>query len=492
MAKNKSLVPLQGTGKTLWGESGARMDGEEPSAAKHATGHVVQRAIGDEFNYLQYRAEEQLDAIVRERVASHYTQATAAQSRLQIATGRWDQDWGRVENANNYVDSSVSTAEFYDTCVAFNSLGEPLLLALDNSVQKIEVFNPRTGALLSTSDDLKDDLPSSGGSEVWKCYSMCTDGTSVYVFCTNTQPASDEHVVQAWDISTWNVKTNWPTTGTSLPGVGARSDNEQNDIIIANDTYLATANSWTAIVGAGGGTACISVLELADGTLGAGFSGSGDGTATYVITSLASDGTYLYCTSEVGGAYELSTAIITDPDNPAGSGGTGYPLALSTQGPHFIASCGDMIATSPNAAGTTATDVVLRSHNATTAALGQMSRGRDSSAGPLTGDKYIFQRCLDLTYDGLNLWLTIKVDSAGGTDPVCLLKIDAAKLMDKTTTSVPQIGDLTGSLFQMPVISASLKPTTFDGRDIWVISDWTGSVTHSGRLHRLPIALLRH
>lgn len=489
MAKNKSLVPLKQDGTTLWGENGNRMDGAEPSAAKHSTGFVVGRGIADEFNYTQYRAEEQLDAIVRERVASHYTQITAAQARFQIASGRWAYDWGRIENANNYVDSGVGTAEIEDICSAFNSFGEPLMLMLDNSVQKIEVFNPRTGVLLDTSNDLKLDLPSSGGSETWQTWMMCSDGTSVYVMCTDTQPGSDVHRVQAWDIATWNVKSGWPATGTALPGTGNRNRG-QNEIIIANDTYLATANSWTAIVD--NTTECISVLELADGTLGAGFSGSGDGTATYSILSLASDGTYLYCTSEVGGAYELSTAIIADPDNVAGSGGTGYPLALSTQGPHNITSCGDLIVTSTgSSAGAAYADIVIRTHNATTAALGSVARGRNAVTGDV-GDKFIFKECHDLTYDGFNLWLTVNIDSVAGTNPVCFLKIDVAKLMDIVADVDPHLPFITTGIFQTPVAAGSFKPTAFDGRDLWVASISGGGNPLSGKMHRLPCALLRN
>jgi hypothetical protein len=109
------------------------------------------------------------------------------------------------------------------------------------------------------------------------------------------------------------------------------------------------------------------------------------------------------------------------------------------------------------------------------------------------GDKWILKACQYLTYDGINLWITSRVDNTSGTDSVALVKIDSAKLWRLTVdTGVRRsLAELTPSVFATPVELKTDSPTTFDGRDVWAISNTDASGTTSGYINRLPLALIR-
>lgn len=486
MAKQKTLLPID----TIWGEDGDRMSGEggqpnPPSDSKRSTGHVRGFLKSDELNNNLYELGELAQMLISERAASYYDQVTPTQAKSQISTGLWEQDWGSVENSNNSVNSGDPNDTYRDCCIAFNTFNEPLLLALNNADSNIHVYNPRTLTFLTTSGALTDDLPS-GGGETWQFYSMCTDGTSVYVFCTDTNPASDTHAVQAWDISTWDVKGGWPATGRALTGVGTRTTNAGKDIAVVDSTYLAVCNSWTAQ--STSATACVELLQLSDGVIddaGAGDMGSG-----YSAQTVASDGAYLYVIADNAGSVQLATLTISDLTT--GSGGTGYPLAIGSNTNTKVVSCGSLIVTADGSDGAGASDIVIRVHNSSDAVLSYVLRGQNASGTPVTGDKYIYKSCTDITYDGVNVWFTSTVDNlSGGGDSVAVFKIDVGKLFPYLTDRYMNISDLTGCILATPVTESTWNPTCFDGRDLWFLTNKGALGTYSGYMHRVPLALLR-
>jgi hypothetical protein len=477
----------------VWSESGDT--GTPPDDTKIETGWVGgERAKMERLNYLQGRVEDRLNDIVREGVKGYSDHITTDEAKLAIATGLYaGDDWGNIRNTANNMYGGAATKAYTDLCVAFDpQTHDQILLVLDDTNKTIDVFDPRVGTLTTTSSALTDDLPSPTGT--WHVYSMCTDGESVYVFCTDTHGGADTHRVQAWNISSWDVKSGWSSTGTALSGSGTRSTTDGKDILIVSSTHLAVAESWTASVAATPATKCIELLTLAAGTIPAGASGAGQGdlgATGYNVKTMASDGVAILFIADDGTNVILGTATLADLT--AGTGGTGYPLSLGTDTDTKIIACGYLFITANgfSVPGFAATDIVLRAHTRSDATRDTIERGRNSASSAKVGDKWIFEHATDLTYDGLNLWITAQVNNAT-TDGVALVKIDIAKIWESDTDEVKQINDITNSIFATPIEPASYTPTTFDGRDIWFITNQAASGTLSGYVYRLPMALIRH
>jgi hypothetical protein len=336
--------------KYIWAQNTGSV-GEAPDDEKIQEGFVKELLEFERLNWIAQRHELAIDNIVTEVAKGYSDSLDASEAKFAISSGLFStDDWGGVKNSKNNVYGGATTKAYVDCCVAYNAqTNTPLLLALDNTNKKIDVFDTRAGTLIDTSDALTADLPTPGG-ESWQTYSMASDGTSVYVFCTDTGNSPNTHQVQAWDIATWDVKDGWPTTGRALSGTGTRRLQAGRDIIIASSTHLVVANSWTPI--SSSVTACMSALSLSDGSVTT--SGAGNGTAGYYINSVASDGTNVLFAHDNTTNAGLGTATLADLS--VGSGGTGYPLSLSTEINTHVISMGTMFASCNSVAGTAASD----------------------------------------------------------------------------------------------------------------------------------------
>jgi hypothetical protein len=415
---------------------------------------------------------------------------------LAISTGIWPDAWAMPQDAGNTI-SSGAAKKIRDLAVIFNADGNPRLLLMDETNTKIEVWDPRTllaATDYSTSDALTDDLPS-GGGEVWECISMCTDGTNVYGTFTDTNAAPDEHRLQAWIISSWDVKTGWPATGTALAGTGngpLTSDCRDSKVIVADSTHLAVSCGWTSVTAAG--DPAIQLFLMADGS--AVRDGAGDctlGGTYYPCEDLVSDGTNIFFVASTGAAVILCTATISDLT--AGTGGAGYPLTLTGAGETFARLCminSDTLVSIVSGSTFAAGDDVLQTHTSTDATLVKYVCGQDSQAVPVPGgETLIYSDCWSLCFDGINLWALTNSDN-GAAAQLTLVKTDVGQLNTLTTRQWTDIGkpyipgDNVGSLYNGRYLKC-----VFDGRDIWVILDPRNTQDYSGSIYRLPLALLR-
>jgi hypothetical protein len=251
-----------------WAESGAKTPA--PSDAKIQTGWVsgaeADRAYIEYFNYLQNRAEAAINRIIKERYNSFYEEASNPQA--MITTGLWDESWAVIGNSLNVMGNGPGK-DYQDMKVFFNSNNEPRIIVAENDTTKFEIWDPRTLAAATdyrTSDNIHDDLPVGVTGLI---QSICTDGTTVYATIIDTNAAPAEYYVQAWNISTWSVKTGWPATGRHLTPTG---NAHQFYIIMANATRLAIINNATTVTAAG--DPVIEIIDIDDGSILA--DGAGD------------------------------------------------------------------------------------------------------------------------------------------------------------------------------------------------------------------------
>ncbi len=478
----------------VWAESGDVTPA--PTDAKKAIGFLGgDQPTIETFNYLVKRLDDKVDEIIEERVNSFYEDAADPQS--MISTGLWDESWGIPSDTLNMIDSGVATSEYRDLAVIFNSDNQPRLLVLDNALTKIEVWNPRTLTLVDTSDDLTDDLPASGA--VWVCESMCTDGTSVYVTLKDTNASPDTHIIQAWDIATWDVKSGWAATGTALQGTGNTSGNtRESKVIIANATTLAVVCCYQAI--SADTDPAIQLFSITAGA--AGLDGAGDaptGTSATALDTICSDGTNIFFATYGTNVQSICSATISDPT--AGCGGTnfagGFSLGDSDKscmiqcGPDLIVDCIYPIST------VTSSDIILRTFNDSDADLEAIEVGQNSQSTPVVGNQYLLGHPIANCFDGVNVWVFGYIEF-GGNDGCALIKIDTSKLanVDRTTRQLPDIanGPFLVDVVNFPSGASNwiYQSCKFDGRDIWVNTEQRASQTNSGKIHRLPLALLRH
>lgn len=465
-------------------------------AAKKDDGLVGGDRISIEnWNALQNGVEQKINDMVEEGPATYYPDATDVNA--MITTGLWDDSWGLpIDTAN--VISGGATKQYIDMAPFFTADNEPRLPVLDATNNKIEVWNPRTLALVDTSDALDDDLPAIG-AEVWEPYSMFTDGTSVYVMLRDSNATPDTHQIQAWDIATWDVKTGWPTTGTALSGTGNTPHNSRDGkVIMASATKLATVSGWITI--ASSASTAISIIDITNGTIDS--EGAGDaptGVTAEAIDSICSDGTNIYFA--VRGATNLHVCTATIADPTAGCGGAGYPLSLGAGSSSHLTACGPKMITNPVSpiGGVTEADIVLYTHDSSDADLDQITVGQNTRGTPDVADGYLLGFPWDACFDGRSLWILGSINPTGG-DLAALTKVDVAKLFLFDTSEQRHYGDVvSGGPFIMPPDAEHpaggsnwiYYRCVFDGRDIWVNVEPRASQPNSGKLMRLPQATQR-
>jgi hypothetical protein len=204
----------------------------------------------------------------------------------------------------------------------FNKRAILMLCANDNSVH---VYDPNDMSLIDDSGALTG-LPS-GSGETWVAESMVCDGYWVYVIFKNTNVSPNEtHVIQAYQISDWSVRTGWPATGTILPGTGVNPDfptDNPCNMCFPKLGKIATINHWTLISVASTPPA-ISIIDTSNGSIDA--SGAGDAPGGHSFSSICGDGTFVYFGVEQGGATGyICSAQISNP--LVGCGGANYPYS---------------------------------------------------------------------------------------------------------------------------------------------------------------------
>lgn len=487
---------------TKWANSGTKT---APTGSKINTGWINDEQVPYEWlNWLQDRVEEKVNEVLEERLNSWYD--GASDWKHMVASGVWDDSWASANETGNTI-SAGSTKKIIDVAGYVNSTGESRLLLLDQVNTKIEVWNPRTLTSIRVSDDLSNDLPT-GGGQTWEVYSFCTDGTNVYAMFRDTNASPDTHQVQAWVISesssNWAIVSGgWGSTGQALTGTGNTSISGSRDgkIIVADDNNLAMFCGWNSITSSASAAIQIIAKDNSAGAYGAGDAPTG-GTFS-AVKDLCSDGTYIYFMA-IDGTNDLRLCSSTIATPTSGCGGTnfanpgGYTLASSYFG--TLTSCGpNMICTAIAGTSVTAGQDFLYVSNSGDADLQMFTYGRNAEASPLATSDYVMEAPLESVFDGINLWLYGKITPSGG-DMTVLVKIDTARLFTFDLNHDLQINDAIVGVYALPpdyeippagAANWTYVTCTFDGRDIWCNPEPRASQTLSGKVFRLPLALLR-
>lgn len=471
----------------IWAETGDKDPKFEPG--KHASGWVGgDKPYIEGLNYLQNRVEEKINDLAVEGVSSAYDGATAAQVQSMLMTGQWDESWGVTNDENNTI-SGGATKEYTDMGLWFDADGGPQLLVMDEGLTKIEVWDARLKTLTDTSHDLSTDIIAG----TWTAESMCTDGTYVYVTFYN---GSTVHHLHAWKISDWSVHTGWAATGTVLPGTGPVVGGDKKLITVANSAYLVTMNPWNSVTSAS--SAAISIINIATGVITA--SGAGDApTADSAYTSggICSDGTYVFFGATGSTSQYLCSASISSP--ATGCGGTGYPKTLAANVEiSTLVQCGPtmFVSLQYDSSGPSYLDTVLETHTASNVTGDYLTLGRNTSTPQYDGSTYVLYQAFSAVFDGINIWIWGCIDNLASTAKSgVLVKLDTGKLLQNDADETRQLSDL-ADVFMLPPdvdirVNQNAGVVVFDGRDIWVNPEYRPSVTLSGKIHRLPLALLR-
>ena len=454
-----------------------------PSTGKQDLGWVDNEQVPYEWwNWLQDRLEAKCNEIIEERVNSYYDGASDWQTMLQ--TGLWADSWGNGADSPNAIESGASK-ELKAMCPYLDSDSKPHVLVFDDVSHKVERWNTRSLALISASSDLTADLPS-GGGEVWECQDIATDGVYVYITFMDSNASPETHQIQAWKISDWSVHTGWVATGTALSGTGTGPNStRESRVVYASSSTLAVVCSWITI--SASSSTAIAILDITDGSILS--EGAGDcptGTSAYAY-DLASDGTNIFFLATGSGGAVSYTCSATIADPTTGCGGANYPLTHGTAGYGYITSAGPNLIVSTHVGGGVAFEKV-RTGNSTDADLTAILNGTNAPTEILENPRSI-------TFDGINIWIFGEINNNAGTDQFVLVKIDASRLASvdtNTTISMFEVSDCV-SLVGGPATADDVlwAEAVFDGRDMWVIAESRASQTNSGKIWRLPLALLR-
>lgn len=476
-----------------WASTGTKTPA--PSDEKIQTGWVKgERVPMEYFNWVLARLDDKVNRLIREKIDSFYTDA--ANPAKMLTTGIWDEDWGSSIGAQNYFDASDNTKEYIDVKVYFTSDNEPRLLVLDKGADKIDVVDPRTLTLLDTSSDLTDDLQA---GKTYYAQSMCTDGTYVYVVYGNSTDSTVD--IQCWQISDWSVRSGWAATGYALTGSVTVSTTQRiAKVIIANDTSVAVVMDTLTTVDST--TEILSLVTRAGG--GESDTGAGDCPASRTaMPQICSDGTYLYFLADNGSTTgNVCSADLADLTS--GCGGSNYPLAVTASSAIYgsICACGDKIVSIWGDLAIGSAETFLRTHSSADADLDQVLAGTSIST-TVVSTTYIdmVEPWAGMCFDGLNVWFSGVVSNHAanpGAYERTLTKVDLARLMNQDSSVSKTIFELAKGPYYVAddigLINTDVRwgsEIAFDGRDIWCCPEPSPSKTASGRVYRLPMALMR-
>jgi len=470
-----------------WAESG---DTTEPSDAKKQVGWVGGDRVSIEYlNWLQNRVEEKSNETVRvvNRDIACSDGITWAQlaTKLFTSTGDGSSRWS-PDLASNII-SLGATVAINELQLSTYGTDQCNIMALDIAGREIHVYDPYDLSLVDSSGALAG-LPS-GGGETWVADSFCSDGTYVYVMFTNTNATPDTHYIQAYNISDWSVKSGWSATGTALPGTGSPLTDPlcRNRVIIANATYLATANAWNDA----DSNAMVSIIAIADGSI----LGSGDGSNGYedpVPTgAICSDGTYVYfgVVDVDGNPGGIDTALISNPATGLVSGGDQWIEIVSTYTTDMVYIGEHLVC-------------VMTDYPQTQSYIYAVETGVNSAQTQSftidTNDEYKYMLFgSGIAFDGINVWIRA-VDE---NDMHVLLRFNPGYLSEQSQSNLPKISevcerftvcrtDKIGNTTN-PDEGIYQTPVLFDGTHIWTVIETDLAETRTGDLVRLAVPSAR-
>lgn len=393
-----------------------------------------------------------------------------------------------------------ATLALIDICVTFDSSNNDrrAIAVLDQTNCRVYLVDPLYNSTWyrNSGANLAAGLPAPQVAQ-WNPTAMCSDGVYLYIMFEGDHAvaANRQHYVQAYAVADWSVKAGWPATGTQLPGVAPLTGdhpgtpNLTDRIIVADNTNLATLNSWVPIANAN--SPAVSIVTLAAGAVSN--DGAGDvtvvGAAVYACGGLASDGTNIffttYDTTPVNG--EIASCTIANPS--VGSGIAGFPQALPAN--PIIGWCQELIYDG------TYLYAVVYDHDGTNR-LGLWWHSLNVGAGAF---KYISNTAAEkyndarfAAFDGSKLWIQTE-RIVGGVIYISLLGVHTDMLSFTSPDVATGLSEAGAVSYQFEDVfegnDVSVLNTgrcAFDGDSVWMIMDRRASQNQSGHIRRLPRA----
>jgi hypothetical protein len=458
----------------------------EPSAAQKASGYVKgTQPVAKNWNHENGTTKDKLNELIKDLPTGYPPNQGYSEIISQYIENDGSAGWAFPNDDPNFFNAGTARA-WGSICLWINTSeddpsAQKKILALDcNATREILVIDIETMTLELTTNDLGGANLPSGGGETWIPMAMCADGTSVYVMFEDTNASPNEtHRVQAYDISTgatWSRKSAWPATGTALPSTGPSNPNYSDYIRQVSSTQIATANSWNTF----GGNDMISLLNMSNGSLTA--SGDGDATSGQPL-GLCGDGDYVYFFTN---ADDVCSLDLTAP--ASGTGNTNWPYGGSSSTIGGIVHTGNLI-------------ITTRHQNSGTSIVRYHTVDQGHLAFSATGDDRVCHEMGRCTWDGLNLWVkSVVVAGASDRDAVTCMRV----------TNVTPAGASPGTATPTPAVEVLVKttvvldyfntgggtgelnaPIIFDGSNILVVGDHQDGNTLSGRIYKIPRAVIR-
>jgi len=474
----------------------------EPTANKKAEGFSGgEQPAADEANWLFNAWTKKINEIAQKADPSP---ATIETSNIIQKYYPPTSTWSSMDDTQNKISLPTGKAH-YELAMYLTSSGEKRILAMRISTDRVlDIIDPETMAVIDTSDELGTELPYSVLNP-WMPLAFCTDGTSVYVvFGDGDDPAN--YRISAYNISDWNLKSGWPSSGAVLPGSGVSGYTMVSDgaypakIIFADSSTLAVLCPWNTVTASNSGAVCFVDVDntLSSFTAGTHY-GAGDASTSSSINGIngiTSDGTNVYYIGWGSTDSYLCSVSIADPTS--GNGNTGYPYTFdATDGyPIDLITTGSMLVVGLKPS---TNDLVLYACTPDSAYGAEVTRVTSS---PGVDQIWTIGR---LIFDGFNVWARARTKQLAGYYMEYLVRLNVERLCNDTSSSTALtmsniIDDYAIACYsfdpQPDTSDASspmdgVAPVLFDGRDLWALHSFNPSSEYDGLLRRLPLAAFR-
>jgi hypothetical protein len=416
---------------------------------KIGAGCTKQRFPYPTFNRVMNRADNQIQSILGDGIAMGEdgidTEILEGRMSSACATSHG------LSAANQYNIGSSTTcfSRIWPTkiagvqkCLAIDanigvaSIKTMFLYVIDAAFGTVETIDLSSGFSLSGNMTLR---------------GICADG----IYCYVTAMSDDGYAqqIQAFEMTTWNVRNGWSAGGTEI---GNSYEMLHPDcLIIANSTYLALLQYRAGIyfINRSNGD----VLKIDDIS---NFYGDQPLPHTRVnYSGICSNGTYLFY-GATAGLYSISIA-----DPTIGCGGISWPYTTSGT-IHSIACRGDLVAVCHG--GTSAIVEVARVQNANYATI------------TVTGDTpYVH----GVAFDDTSLWMRIS-RLCGSTRRQSLVQIGLQAPLPENSSSAAALSVDSNSTSARCFEADLVHPTApdgmdmrWDGRDLWIPGEATATST---------------
>lgn len=438
---------------TPLGESGA-LESETTFEDWVDNGFVDERVRYTRLNRELYRG----DSKINEMLDVGPRRAMPGATHTQVLTGLWPAGTSGLDSVSS-VDTSKSTADYYDLAYARISGVKKIIGVDEDTALNVDIIDVESMTFDGSQALSASSLPA---TYTWVPVGITCDLDSAYILFVDSG-AYVEWRIQAYDLSTWSVKSGWPATGTD-PYTGDGSFYAPS-VIHATNGLLAIANPALGAVSASTDSAVV-FIDKTDGTIDS--SGAGDQTSGSAPSRICSNGTYVFTAQ--GFSIDISTPS-------SGCGGTNWPSSFSDS--VDVACVGDL---------------VFFSVDGTSFRIGYVSTITNAGVSVVsTSDTSVCESLGRLTTDGLYFWAT-GIKTVGATNRCCMYKIDPHRLIGENSSTFEAGGEeivtpvgIDAATVHPTSLTEESPPIVYDGESMWAVLD----ESNDDVFHRISRANLR-